>query len=186
MSPFQPYLGRLLSLTSWTYGSFGFADFETTAQATAALINPYNHSLDGRSLVVEYASLDAARRGGYRPPVTEGEAAPGKRNGKHAGGRSVKGDRNKATVPREKENAELTNPSRSRTHENTGNEDTETKASKRNAGEDGERPAKKSRGPEEKWANSKHRRSKPGAALAMAQREKVAIVPSTGTRLTFT
>ena len=44
----------------------------------------------------------------------------------------------------------------------------------------------KTKWPRQDDKNSKHRRPKPGAALAMAKRENVAIVPSEGTRLTFT
>lgn len=157
----------------------------TTAQATAALINTYNHSLDGRSLVVEYASLDAARRGGYRPPAAEGDAVSGKPSGKTLGGRKPKENRGIETGPRG--NAYRSAPSNPEARENNGIEVSDGQSWKRRkAGEDGERPGKKSRDPGEGMANSKHRRSKPGAALAMAQREKVAIVPSTGTRLTFT
>lgn len=39
-------------------------DFTSIDKSTAALINPKNHHLNGRDLVVEYASLDAVRRGG--------------------------------------------------------------------------------------------------------------------------
>jgi RNA recognition motif-containing protein len=51
-------------LTLWTHASWAFVDFHTIAQATSALLNPHNHSLNGRKLVVEYASADAVRRGG--------------------------------------------------------------------------------------------------------------------------
>jgi len=43
---------------------WAFVDFTSTEHATFALINPRNHSLDGRKLTVEYASPDAVRRGG--------------------------------------------------------------------------------------------------------------------------
>ncbi|KAI5985574.1 hypothetical protein EDC04DRAFT_3129610, partial [Pisolithus marmoratus] len=42
---------------------FAFVDFTSIEQATNALINPRNHRLKGRDLVVEYASPDAVRRG---------------------------------------------------------------------------------------------------------------------------
>jgi len=43
---------------------WAFVDFTTTENATAALVNTRNHTLDGRKLRVEYASSDAVRRGG--------------------------------------------------------------------------------------------------------------------------
>ncbi len=46
--------------------SFAFVDFISVEHATAVLINPRNHKLNGRQLVVEYASPDAVRRGGHR------------------------------------------------------------------------------------------------------------------------
>ncbi|KAF8897873.1 hypothetical protein BD779DRAFT_1608361 [Infundibulicybe gibba] len=46
---------------------FAFIDFLTTEYATEALINPKNHSLNGRKLVVEYAGADAVRRGAPKP-----------------------------------------------------------------------------------------------------------------------
>lgn len=162
-------------------------DFVTTAQATSALINSYNHSLDGRSLIVEYASLDAARRGGYRPPAANGDAATTKSSGKASAGFKSKGHGKKSMG--ERENANGSAPSNAEAHEDIGPDVSDVQLSKkRKTGDDGERAAKKpkSRDPAERMANSKHRRSKPGAALAMAQREKVAIVPSTGTRLVFT
>ncbi|KAH9808687.1 hypothetical protein DFH28DRAFT_1037798 [Melampsora americana] len=43
---------------------FGFLDFRDTQAATKALMNLRNHSYLGRQILVEYASEDAARRGG--------------------------------------------------------------------------------------------------------------------------
>ncbi|MBW0488290.1 hypothetical protein O181_028005 [Austropuccinia psidii MF-1] len=43
---------------------FAFVDFFNVQQATEALLNIKNHTLNGRKLVVEYASPDAVRRGG--------------------------------------------------------------------------------------------------------------------------
>jgi RNA recognition motif-containing protein len=53
---------RLLTLS--VVSSWAFVDFHTIPQATAALLDHRNHSLNGRKLVVEYASADAVRRGG--------------------------------------------------------------------------------------------------------------------------
>ena len=46
---------------------WAFVDFTNTEGATDALVNPKNHFLDGRKLVIEYASRDAVRRGGNIP-----------------------------------------------------------------------------------------------------------------------
>ncbi|PLW14686.1 hypothetical protein PCANC_09591 [Puccinia coronata f. sp. avenae] len=43
---------------------FAFVDFETVDQATKVLMNLKNHHLDGRKLTVEYASVEAVKRGG--------------------------------------------------------------------------------------------------------------------------
>ncbi|KAJ1021909.1 hypothetical protein NDA16_003671 [Ustilago loliicola] len=42
---------------------FGFLDFHTVEQATASLIDPRNTFLDGRKIILQYASADATRRG---------------------------------------------------------------------------------------------------------------------------
>lgn len=53
--------------------------------------------------------------------------------------------------------------------------------------EDYDKRPKKMRRTEEEPSKSKfNRRPKPGAALALAKREKFAIVPSEGSRMTFT
>lgn len=108
------------------------------------LIDPHNHHLDGRKLVVEYASPDAVRRGGG-PRVHESKDTQQKPNGK-----TEKED------PEEEEAA----PSRAKKPKIIGEGDTRKKG-------------------------GKARRAKPGAALALAQREKVAIVPSTGKKIKF-
>lgn len=50
---------------------WAFVDFNLTEDATSALVNPKNHFLDGRKLVVEYASQEAVRRGGGKPQFHE-------------------------------------------------------------------------------------------------------------------
>ena len=45
---------------------FAFIDFESTAKATAALLEPRNGRLLGRELIREYAGVDAIRRGARR------------------------------------------------------------------------------------------------------------------------
>ena len=77
---------------------FGFVDFITTEQATAVLINPRNHHLDGREIVVEYASPDAVRRGGYRMDGAKKGGRPS------VGKKDAVGDNRK--VPRERRQRE--------------------------------------------------------------------------------
>jgi len=153
---------------------WAFIDFTSIEHATAALVNPKNHRLDGRNLVVEYASPDAVRRGGGGPrPRLDERAGPRQgssrggrtdRGVRGGGGRGVKEDRgsnnSQARVEIEPDNgatnAEIT--------ENMG----PTHAEADKGGYKGVKG-----------------RSKPGAALAMAKRESAAIVPSRGKKITF-
>ncbi|KAL5527182.1 hypothetical protein ACEPAG_5973 [Sanghuangporus baumii] len=162
---------------------FAFVDFTSTQHATLALTNQANHFLDGRALIVEYASPEAARRGGYRP-----------------GAEKAAQKRERETKMKEKESK--------RTGKDTCNdwkkklepvrfsgEDAEQRrAEVVEAREEGELEAKRLR-PDTDGTNTnktkatkplkKEKRQKPGAALASAQRETYAIVPSEGTRLKF-
>ncbi|TFK93579.1 RNA-binding domain-containing protein [Polyporus arcularius HHB13444] len=146
---------------------WAFVDFTSTEHATAALTNPRNHQLNGRKLVVEYASPEAVRRGGGGPPRKEREQGETGGRGKQFG------------TKRER-------PSRPRQDDAQG------------GGEEGEeeaqdRPAKRRRSNAEdskdrgrdKGGKGARPRSKPGAALAMARREDVSIVPSQGKKIVF-
>ncbi|KAH8113327.1 RNA-binding domain-containing protein [Phellopilus nigrolimitatus] len=141
------------------------------AHATATLTNTRNHFLDGRKLVVEYASPDAARRGGHREKGA-GWAAEGRRSPRKKYAKREDGDE-------ESKGGRL--PRRKREDQQDGGGE--------NAGGDGEEAdvpradGKRTRSDDKSTRPSK--RTKPGAALALAQREKYAIVPSEGTRLTF-
>jgi len=55
---------------------WAFIDFYTIPQATAALLNGRNHTLQNRTLVVEYAGADAIRRGGNRSAATKRDHNP--------------------------------------------------------------------------------------------------------------
>ncbi|KAI9447990.1 hypothetical protein H4582DRAFT_1803052 [Lactarius indigo] len=143
---------------------FAFVDFTSTEHATAALIHPKNHHLDGRKLVVEYASADAVRRGGgagSRPnKVSSLVATVGKaRRERHE---SVVGNRGER-----KGRPETTIPSSVPRHEKGADSGRSSGASKKV--ENGTRKS----------------RPAPGAALALAKREQVAIVPSQGRRIKF-
>ncbi|KAH9179650.1 hypothetical protein EDB89DRAFT_500448 [Lactarius sanguifluus] len=144
---------------------FAFVDFTSTEHATAALVHPKNHHLDGRKLVVEYASADAVRRGGgagsrpnkvSSPIATVGKAHRERRE-------SVVGNRGER-----KGRPETTTPS------SVPRDDDKSIDSSRRSGAS----SKVDRG-------TRKARPAPGAALALAKREQVAIVPSQGRRIIF-
>jgi len=139
---------------------FAFVDFISAEHATAALINPRNHKLNGRQLVVEYASPDAVRRGGHR----EKGAGPPKGQNKFAGAK-FEGRRHDEGEDdsRRKSQGDSTDVDQNEGRESFG-------------GRKGERGSKD---------GYTKRRPKPGAALALAKRENFAIVPSEGTRIKF-
>lgn len=134
-------------------------DFTSTELATAALINPRNHTLNGRKLIMEYASADAVRRGG-------GPGAREKRLGKGGG--------NKSTMKNRAAGAE---------RQDTNDHGDDAKDVQERGQAEGGYAGRKS------WREgdreSRHR-PRPGAALALAKRESTAIVPSEGTRIKFT
>ncbi len=134
---------------------WAFVDFTNTEHATSALTNPRNHHLNGRKLVVEYASPEAVRRGGGGPPR---EKKP------REGGQVAKRER-----PARHDQADAEDGNEA--------EQPERPAKKRRVvGEDQAKGREKGR---------RVARSKPGAALAMAKREDPSIVPSQGTKIVF-
>jgi len=156
----------LLSLT--TTSSFAFVDFTSIEHATNALINPRNHRLNGRDLVVEYASADAVRRGGGGGPKNVKQDQPGKRErlqqyGKEKGANSLlkhdrhrfKGDRGGDTLVEESTIEPTITP----------------------------RPLERQKRTRENHSHKK--RARPGAALAQAPRQSAAIVPSEGRKIVF-
>jgi RNA recognition motif-containing protein len=142
-------------------------DFKDIQNATDALVNPRNHSLNGRALVVEYASADAVRRGQIaKQPVNMNPKSRASR-------RPQKSERIAAKLAR----SDVGTPSVEKDpggQENDPSIDTNTRKSA---------PGLKL-GPKIA-ARSKTPRPKPGASLKNAQREKVAIVESTGKKITF-
>jgi len=152
---------------------FAFVDFMTIEHATSALINPKNHQLNGRSLVVEYASPDAVRRGAPKGKSSDGPIAK---------------DRRKRLPPRPHQDSSSNRPF-AEPKEVTETADTI---------DNGEGPAADSdlvnhTFPVKERISSKgdvrHKgpktRPKPGAALALAKQESAAIVPSQGHKITF-
>lgn len=141
---------------------FAFVDFTSIEYATEALINPRNHRLNGRDLVVEYASPDAVRRGGG-PRHLKGERDQKSRSGS-------------GKVPRKgSTNAPYTKQRRPPHTEQQ--DDTEVPT------EEATTPHKR---PERPGHDRSHaRRARPGAALAHAQRQSAAILPGQGQKIVF-
>ncbi|KAI0315975.1 hypothetical protein OF83DRAFT_1129364 [Amylostereum chailletii] len=138
---------------------WAFVDFTSIEHATTALTNTRNHHLDGRKLVVEYASADAVRRGGGGPrPPKDGQRK----------------DAAKGT----------TRPSfESRKRPRLGKDEADEAVSYEVAPEPKQTPSKPFAA--NRKDQGKRPRATPGAALALAKREQVAIVPSQGTKITF-
>ncbi|ETW84032.1 hypothetical protein HETIRDRAFT_444047 [Heterobasidion irregulare TC 32-1] len=136
---------------------FAFVDFTSIEHATAALVNPQNHYLNGRKLVVEYASADAVRRGG-------GPGAAG------------------ARIKRLHEANRLDPRKRQRVDSEPSNAHSEAQeVAPRKEGREG----RDSGSGRPRGGGGKRPRPTPGAALALAKREQAAIVPSLGTKITF-
>jgi hypothetical protein len=136
-------------------------DFVGTEDATSALINPKNYFLNGRKLVIEYASPDAVRRGMPKAKQTNKEELHKKK--RRAGPRAGQdGD-----AP---ENEEIEQHPLKR-----------QRVDKASNGNVQQHDKRRINGPNK---GPKYRK-KPGAALASAQREFVAIVPSQGKRIKF-
>ncbi|KAJ8482640.1 hypothetical protein ONZ45_g14878 [Pleurotus djamor] len=150
---------------------FAFVDFTSIENATSALINQKNHHMDGRDLVVEYASAEAVRRGTHqqhgkrdrmRPNAEDTRRTPG-------GKRQHRAD--------EEDAGEGGGGYDEKQNDQTPQED--------------EVPAKRARTETERpWKSGKpgkreRIRPKPGAALALAKRESAAILPSQGKKIVF-
>ncbi|KAG5639679.1 hypothetical protein H0H81_005862 [Sphagnurus paluster] len=149
---------------------FAFVDFTSIEHATASLINPKNHQLNGRKLVVEYAGADAVRRGAPKAKREEGAAPPKRHEGLSHGKRPERPERPERK-PRQDwstEKAEHGVEPASAINEGV------TPREERVVG--GEEP-RRHKGPKS--------RPKPGAALALAKRESAAILPSKGQKITF-
>lgn len=140
---------------------FAFLDFTSTEHATAALINPRNHRLNGRDLVVEYASADAVRRGGGPRLQSEHKTGPGTRHD----GRQPDAE----SHPRSQ-----SHPRRRDEKEHSTQQD-DAESTRWNQKES----------PRHIKADRFRGRPKPGAALAQAPRESAAIIPSQGQKIVF-
>lgn len=167
---------------------WAFIDFTNPENATAALVNPKNHRLDGRSLVVEYASPDAVRRGGFgpRPKLGDpaGEQGGSSRRPERVGPRGLK-QRDRSGVD-----------SQGQEQDQSADKGRGWKGSREAGAQVGvvvtEHAAAEVEAPRKKYEDSGpggykgvKGRSKPGAALALAKRESTAIVASEGKKITF-
>lgn len=170
---------------------WAFVDFHLPEQCTRALLNIHNHTLNGRALVVEYASAEAVRRGGIGT-----RAAIAANRGGRGGAGGARGGR-PAAMPkkgRDWDDADVVQDARSMAFDDAGDEEKATRA------EHGFRPtggarggrggarggARGGRGGARGGGEGKPGvRAKPGAALASAQRASEAIVESQGRKITF-
>jgi RNA recognition motif-containing protein len=150
---------------------FAFVDFTSTEHATAALIHSKNHQLDGRKLVVEYASADAVRRGGGagHKPRKKSTEVRGEGHSHRKRRDSVVDEKGSTTTT-----TAATTPSKAQEEKSTATADRRSDTFAKSKVTNGTRTRK-----------SKPSRPAPGAALALAKREQVAIVPSQGRRITF-
>lgn len=166
------------------YLRWAFVDFTSTEHATASLINPRNHSLDGRKLNVEYASPDAVRRGGG--PRESDNKQKGEEPGVGPGGR-VRKPKSAGYVRNKPKSAaglltkdgerKLNKKERKLEKKERMSEKLKHKFGVERAVGGGARPGE---GPP-----AKRERPKPGEALALAQRGTAAILPSQGQKITF-
>ncbi|KAG8788219.1 hypothetical protein FRC15_005389 [Serendipita sp. 397] len=151
---------------------FAFVDFKEVQYAVDALTNPRNHSLNGRALVVEYASPDAVRRGEIINSKTT--AAPRSR----ASRRPQKSERIAAKLAsRNHASAQIDN-----THDNNEEEVAPAAISDEKSSE---KMSEGQRRKAPKRTIDSTSRLKPGAAFPRAKRESAAIVHSTGTKIVF-
>jgi RNA recognition motif-containing protein len=164
---------QTLVLTRTECYSFAFADFTTIEQATSVLINPKNHLLNGRKLVVEYAGADAVRRGAPKAKREEGVPLKGresKSHGPRADRLKHKQHQDMSEGKSEQSVAQSVSVVEAQPHPKQHHTE----------GDERRQPIgmeKKIKGPRV--------RPKPGAALALAKRETAAILPSQGKKITF-
>ncbi|WFD43920.1 Nucleolar protein 13 [Malassezia psittaci] len=141
---------------------FAFIDFESIPKATQALIEPRNAQLLGRTLQLQYAGIDAVRRGASRNLLPDYVPTPRRRK------------------PRLSESEGLTNGSSPiDTREAITTHDGALGASESNSLPNDATPQRPSRKPRPPA------RVRPGAANAQAQRQHYAIQPASGKRTTF-
>ncbi|KAL8290245.1 hypothetical protein RQP46_003184 [Phenoliferia psychrophenolica] len=169
---------------------WAFVDFHLPEQCTRALLNIRNHSLNGRNLVVEYASAEAVRRGGIGT-----RAAIAANRGGRGGAAGGRGNGRPAMMPkkgRDWDDADVVSDAKARIFEDDGGDEekaTRTEFGFRPTGGGGRgvpRGGARGGGRGGRGGSGKPEgRAKPGAALASAQRASEAIVESSGRKTTF-
>ncbi|KAJ3788165.1 hypothetical protein GGU10DRAFT_413090 [Lentinula aff. detonsa] len=165
---------------------FAFVDFSSTDNATSALINLKNHHLNGRNLVVEYASADAVKRGPNKPRPSAGEGSLGDPKRKsyisHSARTNVSRRIDFDSGIGEKKLSNYRADKADSRHD-TGEFPTADHEDS-SAIEVGRKPRGREfeSGPRHKGPRN---RPKPGAALAQAKRQSAAIVPTTGKKIVF-
>ena len=157
---------------------WAFVDFANTEGATDALVNPKNHFLDGRKLVIEYASPDAVRRGGNIPRSKDKDRKDG---GLGTKGRVPQPRADRAHAHREAPEADRKRKVYSEDADAEEIADEEDASRKKRRTEDGNN-TRSAAGKDKKPPRA---RPKPGAALALAKRETAAIVPAQGQKIVF-
>ncbi|GAA6010036.1 hypothetical protein JCM11491_005839 [Sporobolomyces phaffii] len=156
---------------------WAFVDFHLPAQATRALLNLHNHSLNGRTLNVEYASAEAVRRGGLGTrAVSKANGAARARGGDDEGERPGRGGEKRKG--RDWDDSDMAGAAAAAAAGSFYDGPPAARRAPRGDGF-GERPRREER------PGKGGERAKPGAALAMAQRASEAIVQSTGRKTTF-
>ncbi|KAJ3507023.1 hypothetical protein NMY22_g17066 [Coprinellus aureogranulatus] len=156
---------------------FAFIDFSSVDNATSALINIKNHFFNGRELKVEYAGVDAVRRGAAKHLVPAAAGGKGGKDRTEGGGKPFK-----ARGPKPQKRS-------------YGEEEAEQGENAMELDEPVSAPAPRERKPafedkrNKRECNDKKKgpraRPTPGAALALAKRETAAIMPSQGKKTTF-
>jgi hypothetical protein len=168
---------NVLTLISNYCCSFAFVDFATTEHATSVLVNPKNHFLNGRKLVLEYAGADAVRRGASKMKIKREEGATLPRRQK-AGSCGLRAERiehkRRLASTQSKEGDEQPAKQSTPVVFQRSSEQRYGRGDKKTRSNDS---AIKVKGPKV--------RPKPGAALALARRETAAILPSQGNKITF-
>lgn len=166
---------------------FAFWDFKSPVHARAALMNKKNHFLRGIKLTLQYASQEATKRAGGKRKRDSKDDRPGKRE-------------RQARTPRYFEGAGAVDNGGDEGYEQRSappaHTDFKSEAASQariaamvsggGGGEEGERrrePSDKRDKRGKKWESTG--RPRPGAALAMAKRENVGIVESSGSKITF-
>ena len=164
---------------------WAFVDFKTPEHSTRALLNVRNHTLAGRALNVEYASLDAVRRGGFKVPGAPPRPRRGAEGTEGRDGESSRKPRGEKRPPRYMDDEQT----RQSFHGESGGADGRDQPAAAAVYDDSApkpRPVKRGR---EDGARPGHassgKRAKPGAALANAQRASEAIVASAGKKIKF-